>query len=446
MSLNTAMPVHRLVQGARLPRWLLPDSWPMAGDEPAQAVIGIVDGHIASVMPWRAGQTSVDLNSRWDFKELKDARDTRDTGDLDAPLRETIDLQGALVLPGLLEAHAHIDKTYTRARLGPLQPGLLSAIEATHRDRGRYTRDDLRERASRALEAAARAGVTRVRTHIDWAGVHAPLAWEVLSELATEWRDRLRLQCIALVPLPLFASRADAQAIVDQIQATPDAVPGGFIHTSNYDATALDHLLELSAEAGLDLDLHVDEELAPQAAGLAHIARRAVELHFGGRIVCSHVCALAVKPEDEALSILDSVARAPITLIALPFTNLMLQDAVAGRTPRQRGLTLLKEARSRDIPVLIGSDNVQDAFCPIGSYDPVDALRLAVIAGQLDEPFDAWSQSICRTDWVSGTPASAPSLIGLPGDLTVFPGTDAYVWPAADSRRLIRRAAPLPVI
>jgi cytosine deaminase len=443
MSLNTSTPVHRIVQDARLPRWLLPQSWPMAGDEPALAVIGIVNGRIASVAPCTAGQTSADLRGRKNFGDLGGRKELKD---LNAPLRETIDLQGALVLPGLLEAHAHIDKTYTRSRLGPLQPGLLSAIEATHRDRDRYTRDDLRIRASRALEAAARAGVTRLRTHIDWAGVTAPLAWEVLSELASEWRDRLRLQCIALAPLPLFASRADAQTIIRQIQATPDAVPGGFIHTSNYDPAALDHLLDLSAAAGLDLDLHVDEELAPQAAGLAHIARRAAELRFAGRIVCSHVCALAVKPEDEALSILDSVAGVPITLIALPITNLMLQDAVAGRTPRQRGLTLLKEARSRGIPVLIGSDNVQDAFCPIGTYDPVDALRLAVVAGQLDEPFDVWSQSICRTDWVDGTPASTPSLIGLSGELTVFPVTDAYVWPAADTRCLIRSAAPLPLV
>jgi cytosine/creatinine deaminase len=420
---NLSASARQIVSGARLPAWLLPFGWPTEHGLPVHAVIQIDNGHVTSVGP--AGQQTPGTVASGDAVEA-------------------LDLAGALVLPGLLEAHAHLDKTYTRSRLGPLQPGLLSAIEATRRDSRLYTREDLRGRAERALEAAAQAGVTHLRTHIDWTNPEAPLAWSVIADLALVWRQHLRLQCIALVPLPLFKSRLDAQTIVRQIEATPDAVLGGFIHTSNEDPVALDHLLTLAADAGFDLDLHVDEELSPRAGGLEFIARRATELAFSGRIVCSHVCALAAKPENEALAILDKVARAPITLVALPITNLMLQDAVAGRTPRYRGLTLLKEARMRDIPVLIGSDNVQDAFCPIGTHDPLDALRLAVIAGQLDNPFDVWSQAICRTDWVSGTPLPNPTLVGLPGDLTVFPDSDAYVWPSAEARRLIRGGAALP--
>ena len=72
--------------------------------------------------------------------------------------------------------------------------------------------------------------------------------------------------------------------------------------------------------------------------------------------------------ETTALKTLDAAARAPITIVSLPITNLLLQDAVAGRTPRQRGITLVKEARARGIPLLLGSDNVQDPFCAVGTF------------------------------------------------------------------------------
>ena len=126
--------------------------------------------------------------------------------------------------------------------------------------------------------------------------------------------------------------------------------------------------------------------------------------------------------------------------MSLPITNLLLQDAAKGRTPRQRGLTLVKEARIRGIPLLIGSDNVQDPFCRVGSLDPVEALQAAVLAGQLDEPFDAWSQSLCRADWLDReAPLDAPRLEGRPADLVIFDQADAWSWPTRTARRRVLR-------
>jgi cytosine deaminase len=400
------------IHAARLPRWLLPSNWPVGETGPALATIEIAHARIQSIRPETGRPTGTTAT----------------------------DLGGALVLPGLIEAHAHLDKALTRPRLGALQPGLLAAIAAMQGDRHRWTDDDLRERAQRGLEMAKRAGVTHLRTHVDWWGIEPPPAWHVLAELADEWQDRICLERVALVPLPLIQSRDRARAIAAQVKKSDGAALGGFIHTSNHDGLAIDRLIDCAAEAALDLDLHIDEELDPRARGLEHVVRRVRETGHAGRIVCGHACALSARNEADALALLDDVARTATTLIALPFTNLLLQDASGGRTPRRRGLTLLKEARDRGIPVLVASDNVQDAFCPLGVFDPVDALRLAVMAAQLDEPFDIWSQSICRADWLASTPHTKPSLVGLRADLAVFPDTDPTTWPASAARRVLRAA------
>ena len=409
--MNAAAP--SLITQARLPRWCLPPTWPVHGAQHQLADIELQQDRIASITPHVQ---------------------PRDTG---------WNLHGAPVLPGLVEAHTHIDKAFTLPRLGALKPGLLAAIETMIADRAAWTVTDVHERASRALQWAFDAGVTTLRTHCDWWEPDAtPLAWNVLRALGEEWADRVRLERVSLIALHLFGEREGARALAKTVAASgPGACLGAFVHSTNWSAQSLRHLFEAAEEFGLDVDLHCDEELNPQAEGLATTAALLRELRFGGRVVCGHTCALAAQPEAQALATLDAVALAPITMVSLPTTNLLLQDAQTGRTPRQRGLTLVKEARARGIPLLISTDNVQDAFCRAGSFDPVEALAVGALAAQLEQPFDVWSETICRSDWLTRTPDSeAPLRAGSVADLVIFGTADAHGWPTRTASRVVLRA------
>ena len=405
----------RSIARARLPRWCLPADWPSAGRRanaaPALAHIVLDGPRITALHP-----TEAVADGAWD-------------------------LGGAPVLPGLLDAHTHIDKTFTIGRLGAVEPGLLGAIDAMMQDKLGWTADDIRARATQALEWAFEAGVVHLRTHVDWwEPERPPLAWRVLREVAETWAGRVRVERVSLSPLHLYADAGQAMALAAQIAASgPDACLGGFVHSTNWDARALRHLLVAAQEHDLDVDLHVDEELEPSACGLAETARLLRELDFQGRVVCGHACALAAQASDIALRTLDAVARAPITLVSLPITNLLLQDAVTARTPRQRGITLLKEARERGIPLLVASDNVQDAFCPVGSYDPLEALAAGVLAGQLGDSFDVWSETLCRTDWLSRSADSRFDLVGRSADLVVFGSARAEGFPSRTAARIVVR-------
>jgi len=410
------MKAPAFLDNARLPRWLLPAEWPRQDGVPVLAHLTLEAGRIQSVRPASGAEAALSAES-WD-------------------------LAGMLVLPGFVDAHTHLDKAFTLPRMKEVRPGLLGAIDAMLDDRVHWSAPDVHERASRGLQWAWECGTTHVRTHVDWWEPDAvPLAWPVMAELAQEWAGRVRLEQVSLIKLPLFEDAAQAMRLAKQVKATgPHALLGGFVHSTNWNENALRNLLVSAQACDLDVDLHVDEELNPAAVGLQTTARILREIGFEGRVVCGHICALAAQPEAQAFATLDAVARAPITVVSLPATNLLLQDAVTGRTPRLRGITLVKEARERGIPLLFASDNVQDPFCRLGSFDPVEALGTAALVAQLDEPFDDWSQALCRGDWLQRGPATAaPTLVGAKADLVLFTQADRHGWPSRSAARVVLR-------
>ena len=389
MTLSSSCAPLTGISRARLPAWALPDGWPtQANGEPQLADLAFRDGRIAAVTP------SVE------------------------PAPGLWDLAGALTLPGLVEPHAHLDKTFTIERCRPAQAGLLAAIHAMHEDRQHWTRADIQRRASAALARAAANGVTHLRSHIDWFTADAPDAWQEIARLDTVG---ITLERVALVPLTLFRDPADAGAIARTVATSGEGC-----------------LLDSAARWDLDLDLHIDEELSEVSQGLTWLADHLSRHPFPGHICCSHGCALAAGSDEQAAPILRQLAAHGVTLIALPMTNLLLQDATFGRTPRQRGITLLHEAQAAGVATLLGCDNVQDAFCPAGSYDPLDTLACGLFSAQLSDLFDRQSRLICDRAALTGSPAdAAPFAVGEAASVVIFPGSDRFTWPLNSAARLV---------
>ncbi|WP_050463572.1 cytosine deaminase [Herbaspirillum autotrophicum] len=358
-----------------------------------------------------------------------------------------LDVQQGLIFSGWVDVHTHLDKSHIGPRLNALECSLLEAIDAAGSDQHRWTRDDLRQRMEFSLRSAYAYGTRALRTHIDWTAPETPLAWEVISELRTEWRDKIALQFSALNTLALHADSDVSERIARTVAASGGAL-GAFVYPGAGSPQVLDRLFRLALQYDLALDFHVDEHLLDNTEGIFAIAALAKKYGNGKRIVCGHCCALAIAPEHRRNEILDLLAATGITLVSLPQTNLHLQDRmrlphIAGtaRTPRLRGLMPIHEIAARNIPVALGSDNNRDPFFPFGDLDPWQALTLAAYAAHLSDPALRWSHAI------TSTPAQAMHLAwdgvlrpGCPAELVVLRARDsaeACARPQSD-RRLIR--------
>lgn len=325
----------------------------------------------------------------------------------------------AVIIPLPIDPHVHLDKAFTSHRARAAKPGLFGAIEAMGADKANWTDADLRTRITRGVTEAYDHGLSALRTHVDWTEPAVPPAWDIMAEVAADWRGRLTLQQASLTSLDLLGDPDHGPGIAARV-ARDGAVLGCFVYRNTDLAEKLARVFALAANHGLLLDFHVDEGLDAEATGLDQIASLTLAHGMAGRVLCGHGCSLSIRPDaDRAIAV---AARAGLALTILPTTNLHLQDMAPGRSPRLRGLAPAQELRAAGVTVLFGADNVRDAFYPAGSHDALEMLRLASLALHL-EPAD-WLDAITTAPAAALGLHAAQIIPGAPADFIVIPGTD----------------------
>jgi cytosine deaminase len=316
-----------------------------------------------------------------------------------------------LALPAFANLHAHADRSFTVTSFRPRS--FADALAASAAARAAFTSDDVQRRATMFLERSLAHGVTHVRTHTDVDSVVSMKSIEGVLAAKSVMMGRVDVDVIAFstsrndLPQPDAVSR-----LRDAIDRRPDFL-GLSINSTADPKRALGVLLDLSEESGLPVDLHIDEHLLPDKM----VAPMAVEMvttrGLGGRVTFSHLCVLATLDPPSAGKLIDGIAKAGITVIALPETNLFLQDR-GDITPRRRGITLARELTAAGVKVRFGTDNVRDWFFPFGDGDMLDTALFATVAAGVDSDGDLIA-GLCN-----GRAALSP---GAPADLVLVPAS-----------------------
>ncbi|WP_084327643.1 cytosine deaminase [Salinarimonas rosea] len=313
-----------------------------------------------------------------------------------------LDLAGRILLPRLVDVHTHIDKGHIWPRRPNPDGSFAGALAAVAADReAHWSADDVARRMDFSLRCALAHGTGALRTHIDSSGRQTATSWPVFAEMRETWRGIVALQGVSLFPLDMIHDDPHQFHEIVSTTARYEGVLGavtflGAAPDARVDA-ALDILTRTAAAEGLDLDLHVDESLAPEARTLERIADAAIRNRFPGRILAGHCCALAAMEEGEAARVIDKVAQARIAVVSLPMCNMYLQDRAAGRTPRRRGVAPLHELAAAGVPVMVASDNTRDPFYAYGDLDLIEVFREATRILQLDHSGRDWLRTIAAT-------------------------------------------------
>jgi cytosine deaminase len=243
---------------------------------------------------------------------------------------------------------------------------------------------DYCRQAKRLFREALGWGTTRLRTHADINHATGLKAIRGTLEAAAAFADDLAVEVVAFAgalydPVDAGVQR-ELRAAVALGVTLLGAVPAYYPNPR----ASIDALLDLAVELSVDVDVHLDEHLDATRSLSGYLAGAVMARQLDGKVSLSHGCALVSLDSTERARVIESLARARITVIALPTTNLYLQDRQPG-APQRRGLAPLRELSRAGVPLRFASDNVRDAFFPYGNADLLGIAQLIAVAGHIDD-------------------------------------------------------------
>lgn len=281
-------------------------------------------------------------------------------------------LAGRIVLPGFVDLHTHLDKTYFDI---PNHSGtLLEAIEVWRSNKQRGMRTRVRTNASRALRTAISRGTAALRTHVDVEVMSDLVSLEALLEVRGEFHNKINLEIVALAS-PVRTETAEAA-----LKLGCDLIGGAPALEADPYANVADAFV-LAEKYGKAIDLHIDETEDPNMRTLERLAELTLAHGMQGRVTAGHCCSLDFMDEATASRVIEKVAKAQINVITLPSCNLVLMGR--SQRPVPRGLTRVKQLLAAGVNVCIGSDNVRDPFNPLGNYDLLHSANLTAHAAHM---------------------------------------------------------------
>ena len=295
---------------------------------------------------------------------------------------ETKDLAGKLVVPGLIDAHQHLDKTRTLAAAPNPQGTLMGAINAFKRYAETMTAQDIAARAERTMGASLERGTVAIRTHANVDPEAKLRGVEALVELRERWRERMRVQVVAFLTGGGTKAGAPSRQWMEEALRLGADVIGANPNHADHPEDILDLAFELAERHGKPIDFHLDEHLDATPTYFHGVIERTRARGMAGRVVASHSSALSALEPGEAKRVIDGMADAGVGVVTLPAANLFLQGRDALKLP-PRGLTRVVELQKAGVIVAAASDNIQDPFVPTGSGDLLEIARWALLAGHL---------------------------------------------------------------
>jgi cytosine deaminase len=335
-----------------------------------------------------------------------------------------IDARGRVVLPGLIESHIHLDKALLEQRRPNRSGTLAEALEVTAQLKRAFTYEDISARATQVLRWALTRGVTHLRCHVEIDPIIGLLGLRGLCDVREAFRDLLDLQLVAFPQEGVFQSPGTDRLLRAALENGADLL-GGVPYNDRDSGEHIDFLFGLAREYGVDLDLHVDFSDNPADRTILTIADRAIATGYEGRVTVGHLTSLGAVPPDEAATIIARIRTAGIHVITLPATDLYLNGRGSEALP-PRGLAPVRRLLDAGVNVCLSSNNVRNAFTPLGRADPLEIALLLAYAGHMGSAEDR----LRLLDMVTTKPARALGIsdrygiaVGRDADLVVLGST-----------------------
>ncbi len=276
------------------------------------------------------------------------------------------DLCGALVIPGLVDGHVHLDKTLLGDAWKPYRPAT-----SAHRVKERVAIEKanladaapVAKRGAALIEAAVARGTTHMRSHVDIDPDAGLSNFEAVIELRERFRDTLSIQIVAFPQSGILAAPGTAELLEAAVRGGADLIGG--VDPAGVDRDVdghLDVVFAIAERHGVGIDIHLHDPGSIGLMELDDIARRTRALGGQGRVAVSHAYCLGEVPQAAMLRTAATLAEAGVSIM----TN----------APGDHAFPPVLALRKAGVNVFAGNDNIRDSWWPYGDADMLERAML----------------------------------------------------------------------
>ena len=278
---------------------------------------------------------------------------------------EVVDLAGHLVLPGFVDGHIHLDKSFVGDRWRPHRHVTSLRERLAIEKQELASAGPIVERADALIRQAASFGTIAMRSHVDVDATTGLTNLHAVMEAREKWRGVVDIELVAFPQAGVVSCPGTAE-VLDAAAREGAQVIGG-IDPTTLDGDAdgqLDIVFGIAEKRGVKIDIHLHEPGQQGIDQLHRIAGRTRASGLNGRVSVSHAYGLG----DVAPEVVDRIAAALAEAGVSIMTN----------APGDRAFPPILQLRAAGVRVFTGNDNIQDAWWPYGNGD---MLQRAMLVG-----------------------------------------------------------------
>ncbi len=295
---------------------------------------------------------------------------------IDAQAERVIDAGGKVLIPGLVDSHIHLDKAYIMDRLPNKSGTLMEAIQVTAKLKPTFTKEDVVDRATRALFSLVQHGTTHIRTHAEFDPAQGFTGFETVMELKEKYRGIMDIQVVAFPQEGIFKCPGVEEMMTQAIDWGADVV-GGIPYNDAPADKHIDLVFDLAKKYDKPIDFHQDFKDDADAITIEYICDKTIAEGMQGLVSVGHLTAIAALPPEKLEPILKKLADAKINVMCLPATDLHL-GARKDTYNVRRAVTPVRKLRDAGVNVCLATNNIRNAFTPYGTGDLMHIAMLAI--------------------------------------------------------------------
>lgn len=297
---------------------------------------------------------------------------------------EIVDAENAIMLPGMVEAHTHLDKTLVGMPWYKNEVGqaLIDKITNERTAKTELGIDPARQ-SERLAKLAISKGTTHIRSHVDVDTVHKLAGVEGVKATQKKLSDVVDIELVAF-PQSGMMIRPGTVELMDEAMNLGCEVVGG-LDPCGIDRDPKGHLdviFDLAQRYGRPVDIHLHEQGTMGGFSMELIIERTAALGMQGKVTISHAFCLGHTDRAYVARLTEDLAKNCIHIITT--------------APSFVPVPMVRELRAAGVLVGAGSDGIRDTWGPFGNADMLERAMLLAMRNNFRRDDEVgWALEAC---------------------------------------------------